>query len=535
VKEDMASRINSSGETLKRDLNAAGLSDLADSIDTIMRAVVAHWHVPHLWWFTDHTAEHSRRVAGYCDLLYLVRPMHKEFELNIVERYILFAAAWIHDIGMQGSAETDNEAITEAIRKTHPARSHDLLIEGAFLLGFSNDVLLEAIAMVAKAHGTAYYRDSVATMPPVLTVADHPVRLPLLAALLLMADELDLHNDRAKLQQIDMTLKPLTAAHWLKHQFVASVSLGVDAEGDVEITLETAQHRNLSNDDAAEVLKWIVSKLQTQMGMVDPEIRRGFGGQFSFARRVRVKRIKLGTASKLVSREALAIVRSENATSDLINYKLQRETALKAALKSRESIEIRGRTGANDSDIDGREDFLSAIVSALEVSGVVIARRWDQLSITATPADVLESWAIDLGYEPDEGSDEEIENVRRSELLGTLISSAKEETAPIVFVLSGLDLMAESDRKWLVEVAFEQLQNIDNVSLIISTTPSLGIPATKATWHRVELGVLKDEDKASFLGRILNDHRSAARAAVASETYLSVKKYADETAILLEP
>src|SRR5262249_39108989 len=156
---------------------------------------------------------HSRRVVAALEKI--VEPLQSTPErLSPAETYILLAACYLHDIGMQDMVVDDRprDQLTprdyEAIRKRHPRRSYDLILKrsiqrgrGEVHVGIDDSVpgYIIAIANTALGHGTEYFDDAVDKAGALmLELAGRRVRGDLLAALLLMADELDLHEERAR-------------------------------------------------------------------------------------------------------------------------------------------------------------------------------------------------------------------------------------------------------------------------------------------------------------------------------------------------
>jgi len=181
------------------ELHAGGLNMLADAVPKIEAFVYTEWQVDHMPWFTDHGPGHSERVAAFAMDLGTPTKIHPDLSLNLIEKFILWSAAWLHDIGMQQLLGTalggGNETIYGRIRSQHPDQSSIVILNKAQLIGLPprDAPLIGAIAYVARAHGTAYYEESVSTLETSSPyMHGKQIRGGLLAAILLMADEIDL-------------------------------------------------------------------------------------------------------------------------------------------------------------------------------------------------------------------------------------------------------------------------------------------------------------------------------------------------------
>ncbi len=105
-----------------------------------------------------------------------------------------------------GPVENLTQAEFVQIREEHPAKSRQLIIaralqhkRGQFSIDLEDAPSLVPIGLVAQAHGTRYFESTVRELRrQPNTPGGQPLRGDLLAALLLMGDELDLHEERAQ-------------------------------------------------------------------------------------------------------------------------------------------------------------------------------------------------------------------------------------------------------------------------------------------------------------------------------------------------
>src|SRR5439155_8475158 len=142
--------------------------DLSSRLERVCRSAEAIWNEQRLAWFTDHRARtHSRRIISHLGVL-VDHLQTTSAKLTPHELYVLLAATYLHDIGMQdfrvpgrGGVEQYTEVDYENIREAHPARGRELIIartlerdRDEFRIDLDDDPqYLLPIALVAQAHG----------------------------------------------------------------------------------------------------------------------------------------------------------------------------------------------------------------------------------------------------------------------------------------------------------------------------------------------------------------------------------------------
>lgn len=199
---------------------------MSERIARVRQKAEAIWKKPLLRQYTDHTIDHSRRVIAVLDKLcaLLVEPLTDD------EPYVLLCAAFLHDIGMQQEKffETDvvrkrysEEEIAEA--EADRAKGEAIIREWHYLISeerikyelgdkYMEEEFIDEIALVSKGHTKEDldgYKDG--------TKAGQPMRLRLLAALLRLADELDLDYPRVDLDELEQAIiLDESKAHWWK-------------------------------------------------------------------------------------------------------------------------------------------------------------------------------------------------------------------------------------------------------------------------------------------------------------------------------
>jgi len=242
--------------------------------------------------FTDHTIAHKDRILEHLDNL-LDSWANTELERNErrtqAEIFILIAATYLHDIGMQfthfercpnivdklidsGMKRPVNSQITEGMlefaRKHHHIITYDWITnanlpEGRDLFprtGLKTHV--EAVARVARAHNiwltnNCSYRNYEHLVAN-LQEQDGEIRVSLLAAFLRMGDIVDMDGRRVdidKLKRYDIPNE--SKAHWWRHHFTTTCRLDDKKDaGSIPLRLSFTLPRSHESD-----LDWLVPAL----------------------------------------------------------------------------------------------------------------------------------------------------------------------------------------------------------------------------------------------------------------------------------
>ncbi len=215
------------------------------------------WATPELTHYTDHTVCHSTRVIKHIDNLAGLLPSADK--LNDNEGFVLLAAALLHDVGMQRVNVFDSDLAEHLFTpevveqgRSSKALCEELVREYHHLISaewirtklsstWPNRNFVEEIAGVVTGH----------TKADLAVLQDHrkagePMRTRLLAALLRLADELDLDFQRVDLDRLKhASITPESKAHWWKCHYVESVD--VLEHGRVQVTFR------FSSEDTSEV------------------------------------------------------------------------------------------------------------------------------------------------------------------------------------------------------------------------------------------------------------------------------------------
>jgi hypothetical protein len=201
--------------------------DQRRALGNVRAAAERIWKAPLHRYYTDHTVAHSERVIALLDGL-TAGMMGTDQRLVPSEAFILLAAAYLHDVGMQDERFADGDL--EAIRAAH----HEVTAEWIYRtleapetvvdLGLPDDPgLVEAVALVSKAHRRV---DLGASDYDPFPHGGETVRPRLLAALLRFGDELDIDHRRVDLALLKLMAPPVESQlHWWKCHYVSGVNI----------------------------------------------------------------------------------------------------------------------------------------------------------------------------------------------------------------------------------------------------------------------------------------------------------------------
>lgn len=160
--------------------------------------------------FTDHTLNHALHVIEFCNRL--IGP-ENIVKMNDEELYVLLMGAYLHDFGMGVSMKDferfspeivpaefyeKNPGVAErrVIRSFHNEFSGKLIRKYSELLEIPSEELLFAIIQVARGHRKTDLYDEREYPSDWRTPSGNVIRLPYLAALIRLSDEMDIAADR---------------------------------------------------------------------------------------------------------------------------------------------------------------------------------------------------------------------------------------------------------------------------------------------------------------------------------------------------
>jgi len=198
-------------------------------LELIIERVKVYWETPLDSWFTQHNWNHSDRIVEHINSLLSTSNIVLEKE----ERFVLLAAIYLHDIGMQlpeyaqlPKKTTYTSGDLEEIRKNHHESSYAAIIDSIkgrkINLGLNNYLdFVSAIAEVAR-----YHRKLDLNNLSDKKIGKTNLRLPLLAAILRFGDELDADYRRVSIDILKTRDIPIISKfYWWGHHYVQSISI----------------------------------------------------------------------------------------------------------------------------------------------------------------------------------------------------------------------------------------------------------------------------------------------------------------------
>jgi hypothetical protein len=358
------------------------LSDHTTPLDARLERVrvsaEAIWDLPRLPWFTDHRAQrHSARLIALLgqatDAL-----QQSSRRLTRAEIYVLLAACYLHDIGMQditvgakGWEELD-VGDYEHIRKRHPSRGKELIVQGALSQqrgGLRVDLddlpeYLQPIALVSQGHGSGFYDATVAELDGKTWAPDgQAIRGSLLAALLLMADELDIGSERASFPQGGHLSAISALHHFLNHYVVlTSVDPGVTSKRrQVGVVFEFPPD---SDDYRPDIRRVLIDKLSSQARRTNPTVERATDGELVWETRVVVtEQTDTLNVRRQIEPRALSQLRRELRSADLVSRD-EIVQCVRTAIGTPGGVTVISLTAPGDSDLDAIGRWLAAEMAA---------------------------------------------------------------------------------------------------------------------------------------------------------------------------
>ena len=187
--------------------------------------------------FTDHTVLHTLDILELCNQL-IGEQLEK---LSAEDLYVLMMGALFHDVGM-GVSLADLEEFRGVLGFPEPeddtarawaVRDHHQELSGLFLkkygpiLDLPNESYLHAVIQVSRGHRKTDLLDEAGYPPQFEVEPGKPVHLPYLAALLCLADELDIAAGRniSFLYDVEHMPSPRDRREFRKHMAIHRVDL----------------------------------------------------------------------------------------------------------------------------------------------------------------------------------------------------------------------------------------------------------------------------------------------------------------------
>lgn len=501
-------------------LDESGHEALAATIPRIVEYVERHWSQPFLPEFTDHGPRHSENVADFALRLLDSSDIPERYRLHAVEKYILWAASWLHDIGMQDLGEELVGDLTPAsharIRSEHARRSADAIREHWAEIGLVDDAMLtEAIALVAGAHGTSSYRETCDHLYQVKSVWNREVRGALLAACLLISDEMDLDSTRVPSLPAGARRTPVSAAHALKHKLVVSAGLEHGGGGRIQLNVCFQTAKGIDAAEQQMMERWVLEKLREQIALVENDFAQGVNLYAQISREIRVTHQPGGHLQGLTP-AGRHIVEADLARYDLINHE-DAVRRIDTAVEQFGSVVITGRlrgslsaTGdiAGYVDVDGREDLLRSALARRRVAGATVLASsclYETLGASSL-ADVLTDLLLSIGVTPAAADDRDVEDLRAA-----LEGAIETHDGEIVIAISSFDLLPVSARDWIRGNLLDPVQATRGVAYLC--TADSAPPDDIAGFEVVPAYGLEREGVVRFLARYVEPGVAESEAA----------------------
>lgn len=340
-----------------------------DRLKTIRNAVTPLLAGNYLSNFTDHSVSHSDQLCEIVDKLTV--SLEPQKKLNEEEAYVLYAACYLHDAGMQHQRAGNTQVVSRVLKgepysgqkweeleeetrkniiREHHHRISSELVRNAVRNGnpeigiaLSESDKPGVIAALCLAHCLA--SDSVEYQD---TTADQGgLRVGLLAALLRLADILDESHRRVELTLEQIRELPLESRlHWWRHSYISYVS--IEAR-NIAVWFDFPPGRRSQYKELIEPL---------QMPLIEAE----------FGRHSKVLGDN-GLAWHILAQDT----REAQSTSQVMDDELERYAVEKTVAHQREKL---------------RQQHLTA-VAQLRVARPTIIREFKALQDTTDPQDVL--------------------------------------------------------------------------------------------------------------------------------------------------
>jgi len=205
--------------------------------------------------YTSHGPDHALAVLHILDLA--IEPLKLDF--NEEELYILISATLLHDIGMAGEVDAD-ERRRSYIRNTHHIRTKEYIKSHKTELRIERK-FSQSIAEVASAHRKLNIEDYIIERK-IGTTNYRPPRTKLCAALLRMADECHLGEDRVAEDYGILDLPEESLKHFQTHFNNLGTHFDKDT-GEVKFTVEICRREiDTLYKSAKEKIQSVLDELQ---------------------------------------------------------------------------------------------------------------------------------------------------------------------------------------------------------------------------------------------------------------------------------
>ncbi len=400
-----------------------GNSPLADELDSVCREALKIWDEQSLRPFTAHGKLHIEQVEKNID--HLSHPlMESPISLSAEEIYVLLAACFLHDIGMQLD-ERD-------ARPKHAQYAYDLILYSSAEVGtearritlpIHDTNARQAIALIARAHWTDY---AMALQPEDYICGNQKGRLMLLGALLAMADLLDISPVRARYFRTIhhlYNLAPLSELHQNMHALVKGFQI-VRPNSALKNVLQFQLDWHTNDATVHDISNWVMHWFDSQWRRLYPVLYERSSGLIDWAKpwaRV-IFNDPIGPLPKL-SPHALNLLNAEIAEQRRIDRDIFVEEFKDALQHGKRTVFLFPK----ESDFDGRQVSTLCETYAKIREGCLVARADIQASIPQNVASIVSQLLEQLDGHLEQCSDD-----RAMEELHRLTSTTEK---PIVIII----------------------------------------------------------------------------------------------------
>jgi len=373
------------------------------------------------------------------------------------------------------------------------------------------------IALVSQAHGSAYFEDTVSELrSSAHRPGNQDLRGDLLAALLLMADELDLHEVRARFSP-GLRVSPAATLHNHIHHYITEVKVvegRVATQRRVRIIFEYP-----SNSEAyqTDIRWWIVNKLCRQMRRTQSIIQSSTDGQLGWDSQVHIEEFTDKYAARRQLPESAQLKLQYERTEAGIMDRRELVDTIKHALCASEPqgkfIEIADRDNSDWSQL------LKWLTSAIRLHDAQFVHVSFELAIGHTPLDVLERCYEQLDssglscstYETAKVTWSKPRQDRLDPLSQALVTDLEDQAKEhrVIMLFERIDQAEPQTRKWVVESLLPELKRRQVPLLTIVTyQDSEKGPGLGRCFH---LGPFSQEVVAGHLAKRLGYSEREAR------------------------
>lgn len=186
----------------------------------------------------DHSSIHSKKIIDILDAM--LQPIKDSDEfLNDHELFILLVVAYMHDIGI--TQTNKNLPYSKSVKYEydqnlikHAQYIHDkiLKIDSQLTKQFKislpeiNEDYKTIVAKVAKGHSREFFSEIIDSFEKPVMINGNKVRVRLLTSLFIIADKLDLRNDRVYLNNVNRYILPdYSQLVWYKFHLIDKITI----------------------------------------------------------------------------------------------------------------------------------------------------------------------------------------------------------------------------------------------------------------------------------------------------------------------